>query len=325
MGTDHATLSRLVEALKTSRAVADKLTVHRAYAPAQTVSGAIRLGDDCAAIPDGDAFLLFAAEGMLESFVADDPWFAGYSAVMVNLSDVAAMGGRPLAVIDVLWTPDLESSAAVWEGMTAASRTYAVPIVGGHTTLTRNADVCLAAAVLGKAQKLITSFDARPGEDLLLAIDLRGSYRGAKPFWNASVGAPPERLREDLQLLPRLAEQGWCRAGKDVSNGGIVGTLAMLLEGSLVGAELWLDQVPRPEHVDLGRWLVSFPSFGYLLSVPPKNVPRVTASFNGRGIACAPVGRVTRSRPLVLGYGSAWEEFWAPCARAASPPRATCL
>src|SRR5258707_1510679 len=79
------------------------------------LAGAIRLGDDCAAIPDNDGFLLFAGEGMLESFVADDPWFAGYSAVMVNLSDIAAMGGRPLAIVDILWTPVLEKSAAIWE------------------------------------------------------------------------------------------------------------------------------------------------------------------------------------------------------------------
>ncbi|MBV9489601.1 MAG: sll0787 family AIR synthase-like protein [Verrucomicrobia bacterium] len=325
MGTDHATLSRLIKTLKTTRALADKMTVRQAYAPAQAFSGTIRLGDDCAAIPDGDGFLLFAAEGMLESFVADDPWFAGYSAVMVNLSDVAAMGGRPVAVIDVLWTPDLESSAAVWAGMAAASEAYAVPIVGGHTTLTRKTGVFLAAAVLGKAQKLITSFDAQPGDDLLMAVDLRGGYRGAKPFWNASVGAPPKRLREDLRLLPKLAERGWCRAGKDISNGGVVGTLTMLLECSQAGAELWLDQVPRPECVELERWLVSFPSFGHLLSVPPQNVHRVTALFSSRGIACAPIGRVTSPPSLTLGYGSAREEFWAPDARARSPRSATCL
>ncbi len=204
---------------------------------------------------------------MLESFVANDPWFAGYSAVMVNLSDVAAMGGRPLAIVDVLWTPNLPESANIWDGMAAACRAYDVPIVGGHTTVTGTGSVFLAAAVLGRARKLITSFDARPADDLLMVVDLRGGYRGEKPFWNASVGAPGQRLRDDLRLLPILAEQGWCRAGKDISNGGIVGTLSMLLECSKIGAELWLDRLPRPTDVSLERWLISFPSFGYLLSV----------------------------------------------------------
>ena len=171
----RANLERIISFLGQSAAVTDKATIHHVYAPALALAEEIRVGDDCAAIPDGDQFLLFAAEGMLESFVANDPWFAGYSAVMVNLSDVAAMGGRPLAVIDVLWTPGLELSAPIWEGMAAASRAYGVPIVGGHTTSTRSGAAFLAAAVLGKASRLITSFDAQPGDDLLMAIDLRGA------------------------------------------------------------------------------------------------------------------------------------------------------
>ena len=308
---DDATLARLIEFLAHHPAVADKATIHHAYAPAQALAGEVRVGDDCAAIPDGDGWLLFAAEGMLESFVAADPWFAGYSAVMVNLSDVAAMGGRPLAIVDVLWTPGLERSAAIWEGMSAASQAYGVPIVGGHTTIVRNDSSFLAAAVLGKARKLITSFDAEPGDDLLVAVDLRGSWRGDKPFWNASVGAPPKRLRGDLQLLPALAESGWCRAGKDISNGGIVGTLAMLLECSHVGAELWLNQLPRPMEAEFTRWLIAFPSFGYLLSVAPENTPEVIAHFAARDITCARAGRVTASPSLLLGYGAARADFSA--------------
>jgi len=225
MGDDHATLERLVSFLEQNAAVAAKARIQNAYRPAQPLAGVVRVGDDCAAIPDSSGFLLFAAEGMLESFVSNDPWFAGYCAVMVNLSDIAAMGGRSLAVVDVLWTPSLSDSAEVWDGMAAASKAYGVPLVGGHTTITGGGNAFLAAAVLGKAHKLITSFEARPNDDLLMAVDLRGSYRREQPFWNASVGAPPQRLRKDLELLPAIAEREWCRAGKDISNGGVIGTL----------------------------------------------------------------------------------------------------
>jgi uncharacterized protein len=305
MNSDEATLAQLIGFLSTSNSVQEKIRIRSAYEPAQELAGQTRLGDDCAAIRDGASWLLLAAEGMLPSFVADDPWFAGYSAVMVNLSDVAAMGGRPLAIVNVLWTSGLDESGQIWEGLGAASKAYNVPIVGGHTTVAKGNSPFLAAAVLGKADRLMTSFEAATGDDLVVAVDLRGTWRGEKPFWNASVGAPSERLRADLNLLPILAENGWCRAGKDISNGGIVGTLAMLLDCSSAGAELWLEQLPRPAGVDLARWLISFPSFGYLLSVSPEYSERVVAHFASRDIACAVAGKVTSGRSLSLGYGGA--------------------
>lgn len=312
MNRDEETLGRLISFLSSSNSVKEKANIRLAYEPAIALAGEMRLGDDCAAIPDGDGWLLFAAEGMLPSFAADDPWFAGYSAVMVNLSDISAMGGRPLAIVDVLWTPTLDQSGTLWEGMKAASKAYGVPIVGGHTTVTKTGSPYLAAAVLGKAKNLISSFDAKPGDDLLVAVDLRGSWRGEKPFWNASFSAPSDRLQADLDLLPLLAENGWCGAGKDISNGGIVGTLAMLLDCSSAGAELWLDQLPRPAGVDLERWLVSFPSFGFLLSVSPQNTEQAISHFRSREIACTKVGRITSSDSMLLGYGAAVANFPLP-------------
>ncbi len=322
MSGDEETLRSVALFLEQNSSVQEKVHIHSAFAPAQEVSDNVRLGDDCAAIPDADGWLLFAAEGMLESFVAEDPWFAGYSAVMVNLSDVAAMGGRPLAVVDVLWTSDSARTEEIWAGMLAASKAYGVPIVGGHTTRTKSPGTHLAAAVLGKAKQLLTSFDASPGDDLLMAVDLRGAWRRDKPFWNASVDAPSERLRGDLELLAQLAESALCRAGKDISNGGIVGTLAMLLHCSKVGAELWIDALPRPEGCDLLRWLIAFPSFGYLLSVSPENRSATESLFTQRDITCVRIGRITGEPSLILGLGAArtpLPSFAASVPRATSP------
>src|SRR3984957_17710266 len=202
MNSDAATLAQLISFLASSASVREKVGIRIAYDPAQELAGETRLGDDCAAIRDGDGWLLFAAEGMLPSFVADDPWFAGYAAVMVNLNDISAMGGRPLAIVDVLWTAGLDQSRQIWQGMTVASKAYGVPIVGGHTTMIKEGSEFLAAAILGKAKRLITSFDAEPGDDLMVAVDLRGEWRREKPFWNASTGEPYERVRADLNLVP---------------------------------------------------------------------------------------------------------------------------
>lgn len=286
-------LQSLCAALRDHPNVAEKLGIARAYSPALGVAGGIPIGDDTAAIPDGRGYLLFAAEGMMESFIQLDPWFAGYCAVMVNLSDVAAMGGQPTAIVDVLWThQDSPLLPAIWAGMKAAAEAYGVPIVGGHTTrFPLERTPLLAAAVLGRAKRLISSFEAKPGQDLLMAVDLRASYRGeGTVFWNGSVGAPPNQLRGDLALLPKLAEAGLVAAGKDISNGGVPGTLAMLLATSRCGATVNLDALPIPPDVDLQHWLVSFPSYGYLLSVDPDKTEKVKRRFRKRGIACEAVG-----------------------------------
>jgi AIR synthase-related protein len=286
-------LNSLAEFLTTHPAVVEKAGIQQAYGHALMVAGGTWLGDDCAAIanPSGTGHLLFAAEGMLESFVEDDPWFAGYSAVMVNLSDVAAMGGRPVAITDVLWAPTDSVSTAIWEGMQAAAVAYGVPIVGGHTTRSHSGKAMLAAAVLGHAgDRLITSFDAMPGDRLVIAIDMHGDYRNGKPFWNASTNTPPDRLRMDLELLPSLAEKGLCRAGKDISNGGIIGTLAMLCHCSEVGVVVNLEALPCPMNVDIRKWLISFPSYGFLLAIAEEDLKHTVSHFTATRITCREIG-----------------------------------
>ena len=133
-------------------------------------SNPIAVGDDCAAIPDGDGFLLLAIEGFVPEFVTADPHFAGYCGVMVNLSDVAAMGGRPIAVVDALWSAGDAQAAPMLAGLAEASSRYGVPVVGGHTN-TRAGTNLLSVAVLGRAKKLLTSFDAQPGDSIIAAIE----------------------------------------------------------------------------------------------------------------------------------------------------------
>ena len=161
----------------------------------------VRLGDDCAALQTADGWLLFAMEGLIELFVNDAPWFAGYSAVMVNTSDIYAMGGRPMAVTNALWLGSETKAKEIWAGMLAASQAYGVPIVGGHTAH-GSQRTNLAVSVLGRANRLLTAFDARPGDRLLVAVDLRGELFNNYPFWNASTQAPAH-LFPELRVHPQ--------------------------------------------------------------------------------------------------------------------------
>ncbi|RKR44859.1 sll0787 family AIR synthase-like protein [Paraburkholderia sp. BL17N1] len=270
---------------------------------------AVALGDDCAALADGDGFLLFAIEGMVSDFVSAMPWFAGYSSVMVNVSDIYAMGGRPLAVVDALWSPGIGAADDVLAGMAAASVAYGVPIVGGHTN-TRSDAAQLAVSIIGRAKALLSSFNAKPGDSLMMAVDLRGRFEEPYPFWNASVDAPAERLRGDLELLPQLAESGLCDAAKDISMAGTLGTALMLLECSRVGARIDLARIPKPKAVALERWVTAFPSFGYLLSVRPEHVDAVQALFDARTLSCAVIGSVDAASHVVVHHREDAATLW---------------
>ncbi|MEM8612391.1 MAG: sll0787 family AIR synthase-like protein [Cyanobacteria bacterium P01_H01_bin.105] len=307
-------LLALVTALQNSVSILGKQDIQTAATTigqyVQTASGdPIQLGDDCAAIPDGDSYLLLAAEGLWPQLVEQDPWFAGWCAVMVNVSDIASMGGAPIAVVDTLWSQSVTASTPLWQGMQAAAQAYKVPIVGGHTNC-HSPYNGLAVAILGRAQQLITSFDAQPGDDLVMVVNMAGSYYGDYPFWNAATTADPSVLQQQTALLPQLAQAGLCNADKDISMGGLVGTLLLLAEASGVGAVLNLDLVPRPSDVTWKKWLTSFPSFGFLFSVSSEHLAQVELLFQPYGLVCKAVGKVTTGSQLLLQQSGQQELFW---------------
>jgi hypothetical protein len=273
-------------------------------------TGRIALGDDTAAIPDGDGYLLFAAEGLLPSFVERDPYFAGWSSVMVNVNDVAAMGGYPIAVVDVCFAAPGAVLEPIFAGVREACEAYGVPLVGGHTSRLEGNGVILAAAIVGRARHLVTSFGARPGDVLLAAVDTRGGYRAGFPFWNATTGRSGASLRADLDALPSLASAGLASACKDVSNAGVVGAILMMLEASGAGGVVDLERLPRPAGVDLERWVLTFPSFGFVFAARPQKVVALERVFASLDVACVPVGRVDATREVRVAFGAAEALLW---------------
>ena len=99
-------------------------------------------------------------------------------------------------------------------------------------------------------------------------------------------------------------------AGKDISQGGIVGTSLMLAECSGCGLEIDLAAVPMPPGTDPARWLRAFPSFGFLLSVAPDKATEVCARFAARDLAAAVIGQTTPGTAIDLCQGADRAQFW---------------
>jgi AIR synthase-related protein len=307
---DLLTLPQVVGALRASAVFRAKGDIRTAAEFFRTAAGdaAIRNGDDAAAIPDGDGYLLLAAEGIIPALVRRDPYLAGRSAVLANVNDIYAMGGRPLALVDVVGA-DCAAARELCRGMRDGAARYGVPIVGGHL-LRGGADVSLSVAVLGRARSLVTSFDAQPGDRLVLVTNDDGCWLEDHGYWNATLTRNDARLRDHLELIPRAAEAGLVRAGKDVSMSGISGTVLMLAEASGVGARVDLDAVAPPPGVPLVPWLLAFMSYGFVLAVRPEALPALAAPFLERGLRAAEIGSVTTGSEVTLRWGPDEAVLW---------------
>ena len=133
-------------------------------------------GEDAAVIDDGDEVMLLAADGIWSKLMEADPEWSGYCSVLVNVHDIAAMGGWPVAMVDVLSVDNQEVAEKVLRGMKKAIEKFNVPIIGGHL----HPDTpysALDVAILGKARKdaVILSSTARAGDVVVAAADMDGA------------------------------------------------------------------------------------------------------------------------------------------------------
>ncbi|MCQ4325561.1 sll0787 family AIR synthase-like protein [Stutzerimonas stutzeri] len=308
-------LGELLAALYDTPAMRAKQAIQRPARsfPGQVLEGDARYalpGDDTAAIRCGDHYQLLAIEGMLPAFVESAPWFAGWSAVMANVSDIAAMGGRPSAVVNAYWHHDERQAGELLRGIREACQAYGLLLAGGHTHHGTDANAALAVAITGIAHRLLSTLHVAPGQVLAMAVDLDGCWHPGVPYWKAFEQRSGERLRSQLDVLPRLAEGGLLSAAKDISNAGLLGTLLMLLEPTGCGATLELDALPRPEDGDLLRWLQAFPSYGFLLTLPEHVWGDVQTAFALEGLACARIGRIDATACLRVEQGGESMQFW---------------
>ncbi|MEE2876491.1 MAG: sll0787 family AIR synthase-like protein [Candidatus Neomarinimicrobiota bacterium] len=261
----------------------------------------VRLGDDTAAIETGEGYLLLATEAVHPPLIEDNPYLAGRAAILANVNDIYAMGGMPSAVVNTIIAPDTDTATDIMRGLKDGCNRYDIAIVGGHTTATGHSPA-VTVSIVGRAEHILSSFTARPDDVLLHVTNLRGSLHPKFPFWDCSSHLSDADLRRDLSILPMIAKNGWCDAARDISMAGMLGAAMMLLELSGVGAQINMDALPEPEGVSerFFDWLISFPSYGFVLSVRPWRVSDVQLAFEKHGINCSSIGTVTANCNVTL-------------------------
>ena len=269
-------------------------------------------GEDAAVLEHNGEALLLAADGIMQPLMKANPFFAGYYSVLVNLNDISAMGGVPLAMLDVLSVKEEKVCNNVMRGMETAVKKFGVPIVGGHThpDCSYNA---IDVAILGTAKldEVVYSHTAQAGDDIIMAMDLEGFYpEGLTYAWDTTSKKDSTMARRQMLIMNKIAKKKMLRSGKDISNPGSLGTLGMLLETSGKGALVNINNIPTPKGVDFSQWLKSYQGAGFVITCAPKYSERVIDQFDTVGITGAVVGDVDGTNVFKLTDGEDMETFF---------------
>ena len=205
-------------------------------------AGVFRLDRDRALVQTTDFF----------TPIVDDPFAYGQIAAANALSDVFAMGGRPLAALNIMGVPDdlvpPKTIAAILRGGLEKANEVGCAIIGGHTI--RNPEPIYGLAVTGivSPRKMLTNARAKPGDFLILTkplgtgIATTGIKRG---LTSRELSVAAIKLMSRVNTVgAELAECGLVRAATDVTGFGLLGHLASLCRASGVSSEVNAAAVP---------------------------------------------------------------------------------
>ena len=282
---------------------------------AYNVSGdvVIDIGDDASAIDIGDGqVILIAADGIWGDIMNVNPYWAGYCAVLVNVNDIAAMGGKPLAMVNIMSISNDEIYGELLDGIKDGCLKFGVPMVGGHLHPDGEVD-SLGVAIVGiaKKDKLITSFGAEVGDKIIVAIDLDGKPHEMFALnWDTTYDKDEKLVQDQITAVQYLAEHDYIKSGKDISNPGILGTLEMLLETSDKGAVVNLEDIPKNENMQWVDWLRSYPGSGFVFTASADYCEYIKHYLSRYSIQAEVVGEITDSNSLLLNYKGQQEEVF---------------
>ena len=262
-------------------------------------------GEDAAVLENGNMCVLFAADGIMEKLMEADPFLAGYYAVLVNVNDIAAMGGTPLGMVDVISINSGYLDSDLIRGMQYGVEKFNVPLVGGHTHPDCHFN-SIEISIIGSVRKedVLLSSTAKPGDDVVFVMDLDGRFPESVPYtYDTTSMKSKELVQAQMEAVTIVAQRHLAHSCKDMSNPGHIGTLGMMLESSDKGAVVDVTKIPTPEGVNDIKWATAYQGCGFVFSCDPAHSQEVIDIFSKVGCDGAVVGKVDDSKILRITDG----------------------
>lgn len=216
---------------------------------------ALGVGDDCALwMPSPGMQLAISSDMLVEGrhfFPNADPFKLGHKCLAVNLSDLAAMGAKPVAFTLALSLPDARAEwlAPFSQGLLALADQHGCELIGGDTTK-GPLNICITIYGEVPPGQALRRDMAKAGDDIWVSgalgdarLALAG-YRNEVPLDKATLDAAAERMHAPSpRVALGTALRGIAHAAIDISD-GLAGDLAHILKRSNVGATLGADTLP---------------------------------------------------------------------------------
>ena len=288
--------------------------------------GALGLKDDAALItPPEGAELVLTADALVAGvhFLEDDPpALVARKLLRVNLSDLAAMGARPLGyLLTVAWPQPFEESwvAGLASGLAEDQESFGISLLGGDTTRTPG-PLTLSLTALGAVPRgrALKRSAACAGDLLYLsgwlgdaALGLkvcRGELPGLSAGHRAYLADRYRLPRPRLALGQALAESGLARAAIDVSD-GLAADLGHILETSGLAARVDSGTLPLSEAARaalaadpalLETLITGGDDYELLIAVPPERAGEVPDLAARLDLPLTPIGRLARGAGLSI-------------------------
>jgi thiamine-monophosphate kinase len=262
-------------------------------------------GDDAAVLAPGSAPLLLTTDMLLEGSHFRLPEVApervGRKAMAVNLSDIAAMAGRPLAAVVSLGLPRKGAgqgiAEALFRGLRQLADEFATPLVGGDTN-SWNGPLSICITLLGEVTggRAVLRCGARVGDWIMVTGPLGGSILGKQFDFVPRI--------HEAQMLHGLVE---LHAMMDISD-GLAADLQHICEESACGAVLHADRIPisdaahalRDHQTPLEHALGDGEDFELLFTVAPADGQMLLSKQPIPGIQLLHIGECIAERKLLL-------------------------